>query len=84
MGIFDKLKNAVSSVAGKADANQQEMTISFAALVCLAYVVVRLLSGQHFFTDIVGGLFLSASIIALFIALKLDFVKVEEVKELEE
>ena len=59
-------------------------TISFAALVSLVYVVVRLLSGQHFFTDIVGGLFLSASIIALFIALKLDFVKVEEVKELEE
>ncbi len=32
MGIFDKLKGAVSSVAGKADSNAQEMTFTFSSL----------------------------------------------------
>jgi undecaprenyl-diphosphatase len=48
------------------------------AVLVIMYAVLRLLSGQHYFTDIVAGLILSSSIIALFIALKQEFVKIEE------
>ena len=56
-------------------------SICLASVVSFGYIVARLLSGQHYFTDIVAGLLLSLTIIALFIALKQEFVKVEEVKE---
>ena len=53
-------------------------SISLGAILSVGYAILRLLSGQHYFTDIVAGLILSSSIIALFIALKQEFVKIEE------
>ena len=59
------------------------ITISIGGLLSATYAIARLLSGEHYFTDIVASLFLSASIIALFVALKRTFVK-QEVKEQEQ
>ena len=55
-------------------------SITLGALLSIAYAIARLFSGRHYFSDIVAGLFLSASIIALFIGLMKTFVK-PEVKE---
>ena len=59
-------------------------SISFGVILSVVYAIARLFSGRHYFTDIVAGLFLSASIIALFIGLKLTFIKPETVEEKEE
>lgn len=53
------------------------LTLSLGGLLSVTYAIARLLSGEHYFTDIVAALFLAASIIALFVALKRTFVKPE-------
>ena len=60
------------------------ISISFGVLLSIAYAVMRLLSGRHYFTDIVASLFLSASIIALFIGLIKTFMKAETKEQIVE
>ena len=53
------------------------ISLSLGGLVAIMYAAMRLLSGKHYFTDIVAGLFLSGSIIALFFGLMKTFNKAE-------
>ena len=48
-------------------------TYSVSAIVVFGYAFARLFSNQHYFSDIIGSLLLSATIIALFISLKRQF-----------
>ena len=48
-------------------------TYSISGLVVFGYAFARLFSNQHYFSDIIGSLLLSATIIALFISLKKQF-----------
>ena len=50
-------------------------TYVITGLLCLVFAISRLYSGQHYLTDVIGSILLSGAIIALFIALKKEFVK---------
>ena len=53
--------------------------VTFAGLLMFVIVVGRLASGVHWFTDIIGGVFLSASIVMLYLSLVKTFANKEEV-----
>ena len=55
------------------------ISISVASIVSICYAVLRLFSGEHYFSDIIGAIFLSLVVIAIFVALKRIFVnKIKE------
>lgn len=56
------------------------VSISVVSVLSIGYTVLRLFSGQHYFSDIIGSVFLSMFIIALFVAVKLEVMN----KKLEE
>ena len=53
-------------------------SIGVVIAISMMFALLRLFSGQHYFSDVVGGLLLSASNIALFIALLMPNNEVKE------